>query len=142
MKETKELRSILDSGENWKAIALLELKQKKISLKNEDLTTYYVARALNQAGVLAFHIPNGGKRHIKTGAKFKAMGTMPGVADMCVIGPDGRTLWLELKDGANKQSESQQLFEKRIRLSGQSYDLAYNLEEAIRSVVDWLEFRD
>jgi hypothetical protein len=33
---------------------------------------------------LIFHIPNGGKRDIITGAKMKSMGTLPGISDLCV----------------------------------------------------------
>lgn len=53
-------------------------------------------RAVLPVGAIAFHIPNGGARDARVGAKMKALGTMPGIPDLCVI-HRGRALFLEVK---------------------------------------------
>ena len=45
-------------------------------------------------GILIFHIPNGGKRSASEGAKFKAMGVVPGIPDIFI---PAWHLWIEMK---------------------------------------------
>lgn len=85
------------------------------------------------------HVPNGEHRDPRTAAKLKAMGVLPGSADLefhwCEM--DGemkrrRLLHLELKVGNRRQSETQTAFELAMRLLGDEYHVARSINEAIR----------
>jgi hypothetical protein len=68
-----------------------------------DLLSVYANR-----GLLAFcHVPNGERRDRATAGRLKAMGTMPGVADLLVWTQGGGHFAIELKAGAGKLSPAQ-----------------------------------
>jgi hypothetical protein len=77
---------------------------------------------------LVFAIPNGGSRNIIEAKKLKATGTMPGVSDLIVV-LDSKVLFIELKTDIGKQSESQILFETKIKNLNHEYILIRNEEE-------------
>jgi hypothetical protein len=87
------------------------------------------------------HVPNGEHRDPRTAAKLKAMGVLPGSADlefhwaeMDVDYPDRkcrRLLHLELKVGNRKQTESQAGFALAMRLLDDKYYVARSIDEAI-----------
>jgi len=84
------------------------------------------------------HIPLGEHRDPRTAAKLKAMGTMPGAADLefhwIEADGDGKkrcVLHLELKAGNRKQSEPQVAYELAMRLLGDQYHVARSIDEAI-----------
>jgi len=89
--------------------------------------------------VLFFHCPNGEQRDPRTAAKLKAMGVLPGVSDLqfhwCEIDELGRksrrVLHLELKADAGRQSEAQASFALAVRLLGDEYHIARNIDEAL-----------
>lgn len=65
----------------------------------EDEVHIAVADRLRESAatnVFWFHPPNGGYRSKSTAAKFKAMGTRPGVPDLIIIA-NGKVIGLELK---------------------------------------------
>ena len=81
--------------------------------------------------VFGFAIPNAGRRTFRAAASLRAEGMMAGVADTCIMLPEGRTLWLELKDIKGVQSDEQRGFEARcVRLS-HVYRVAREFDEAI-----------
>jgi hypothetical protein len=68
-----------------------------------DLLQVYANR-----GLLTFcHVPNGERRDRATAGRLKAMGTMPGVADLLVWTQGGGHFAIELKAGAGKLSPAQ-----------------------------------
>jgi hypothetical protein len=89
--------------------------------------------------VIFRHVPNGEHRDPRTAAKLKAMGTLPGSADLefhwCEI--DGlerkhrRVLHLELKVGNRQRTGSQITFALAMRLLGDEYHVARSIDEAI-----------
>jgi hypothetical protein len=89
------------------------------------------------ADVYWFAIPNGDLRHVRVGARLKAQGVKPGVPDICVMMPAGRTKWLELKTAKGRQSPEQQGFEARCQRLGHSYALAHSFDEAVASLREW-----
>lgn len=109
-------------------------------------------RSLRKYKKFVFHLPLGGKRDVRTGAKLKAMGTQAGMADYMVIKPmfqnnDIKTnelqtdvyilnsiLFLEFKYDKGKQSESQKEFEKLSIECGHIYKVVYSIEEAISEI--------
>lgn len=60
---------------------------------------------------ILFHVPNGGKRNAIEAAKFKAMGTRPGVPDLICF-HKGQTFAIEMKYGKGKLTENQKRFHK------------------------------
>ena len=94
------------------------------------------------------HVPNGEHRDPRTAAKLKAMGVLPGSADLeffwretirPVLVPedeDGRlrALFLELKRLGGKLSEVQASFGLAMRLLGAEYMVASSIDEAIAAV--------
>lgn len=95
-------------------------------------------RRLIKPGVLFFHCPNGEFRNKRTAAKLKAMGVLPGVADLIFIraapwsfdcAPD--ILFLELKRKGEKQSDNQLAFEQRVKACGAQYRVADSVDVAI-----------
>jgi hypothetical protein len=99
----------------------------------------------DRPNVICIHVPNGGYRHKTTGARLKAMGVRPGVADLefhwsagCIFDehikrelPAAHVLYLELKTRTGKQSEAQTEFQREAELAGAMYRIAYDLDEAL-----------
>jgi len=80
-----------------------------------------------------FAINNNSVNGIK-GAMNKAMGVVPGVADMCYLKTEGRTCWIEWKTDTGKQSEEQKRFEKICRSLGHEYHIVRNEEEFLKII--------
>ena len=85
------------------------------------------------------HIPNGEYRDPRTAAKLKAMGILPGSADLefhwCEIDAlqrkCRRMLHLELKVGNRPQSIHQVAFALAVRQLGDEYHIVHSIDEAI-----------
>lgn len=77
-----------------------------------------------------FHIPNGGNRSIKEGMKFKAMGVIPGVPDMCLLS-NATAYFFEFKSMQGKLSLEQ------IRW----HEIALKLGYKIFIIQDYEEFK-
>jgi len=75
------------------------MKPADIPLTEDMLQVYSadVMRMFKAPGVIAYHVPNGGKRHIATAKKLKSFGTLAGVADWAFVLPDGSAAFIELK---------------------------------------------
>lgn len=80
---------------------------------------------------IVFHVPNGGSRNIVEAVKFKRIGVLAGVADLVVLLPDSRCVFLEVKTGAGRQSDSQKMFEKQVEKFGFEYYVVRSVEDVI-----------
>ena len=90
------------------------------------------------------HSPNGEIRDKRTGAKLKAMGTLPGAADYTIT---RRCTWsidclpevfkIEFKRKGGKQSEAQINYQRDITACGCEYIVIDDLDEWIK----WLEMK-
>lgn len=76
-----------------------------------------------------FAVPNGGTRDPREAMKFKATGTRAGVADLVILMPGARTVFIELKVEKGKQSDSQVFFEKTVTGMGFEYHICRTFEE-------------
>jgi hypothetical protein len=90
--------------------------------------------------VIMRHVPNGEHRDPRTAAKLKAMGVLPGSADLEFhwaewennrIGNVRRLLHLELKVAKRPPSHAQVVFAMRVRELGDAYHIARSIDEAI-----------
>jgi hypothetical protein len=89
------------------------------------------------------HVPNGEHRDPRTAAKLKAMGVLPGSADLEFHWVEAETfigdvrvlqrhvLHLELKVGNRKQNDAQIAFALAMKLLGDEYHVARSIDEAI-----------
>lgn len=85
---------------------------------------------------LWFHVPNGGSRNVAEAAKLKAMGTTPGIPDLCLI-IGGTTHFLELKTRKGKLSQAQWIAKVRAEKAGAVYAVAHGLDEALLQLSEW-----
>lgn len=101
------------------------------------------------------HSPNGGKRHITTAARFKAMGTKAGFPDLFLFVPKGgyHGLFIELKRPKSKTADSktrqagkvqltQQIMLDRLSAMGYKVVVAYGANHAIDEIKAYLEFKE
>ena len=90
---------------------------------------------------IIYAIPNGGSRNIIEAVKLKRTGTLSGVADLCVPCSNGKyhALFIELKVGKNKQSESQITFKNKVEMFGNCYELVYSFDEFVKVVKKYFE---
>lgn len=62
------------------------------------------------------------------------MGLLSGVSDLCVMLPDGKTLWVEVKTPKGRQSEEQKAFEAAALRLGHDYRVWRSLDDAVAFV--------
>lgn len=83
--------------------------------------------------VLAFAIPNGGKRDPKEAARLKKEGVLAGVPDVCIAEARGawHGMYIELKraDGGRVSDEQKKVIEK-LRKRGYRVEVAHGVDAA------------
>lgn len=91
--------------------------------------------------VLLHHIPNGGKREKKTGARLKMAGVKSGVPDIFLPVSRGQShgLYIELKVGKNKTTENQDIWIYRLQKQGYQVNVCYGWEEAAKVILNYLK---
>jgi len=77
---------------------------------------------------LLFHVPNGGARNAREGAKFKSMGVWKGVADFLFM-YQSTTIAIELKTSVGFLSKEQKAWRDKIGTQGFEYKVVRSLEE-------------
>jgi len=90
-----------------------------------------IVAALRDHGLMAFAIPNGGKRSKATAGRMKAEGVLAGVPDICVPMPSARTVWLEVKHGRGPTSGAQDEMHARLRLLGHRVEVVRSVGDAL-----------
>lgn len=101
---------------------------------SEDTIQKTLARHLRlraRHGVVWFHCPNGGARSARTGALLKAMGVLPGVADMIYLLPGARVVFHELKATDGEIEPSQAQFAADVRRLGFEHFVSFGLDDAL-----------
>lgn len=88
-------------------------------------------------GVIYFHVPNGEYRSPRTGARLKAMGVLPGVADITVVLPGGSVAFLELKVKGGSLNPNQRAFRTLCESNGTPYAVARTPEEVTATLRGW-----
>jgi len=101
-------------------------------LKNEDriqaeCSTWFWNYYPSQRRML-FHVNNKAKNQIE-GAKFKAMGVVKGVSDLCLICPNGGMVWIEMKTPKGSQKKEQKDFQAKVEARGHWYVIKRTFEE-------------
>lgn len=106
-----------------------------VKYQNEDQMSAYFYQYVNEhypesRGVF-FHVPNGGSRNAKEGAKFKAMGTVAGVPDYVCLSP---LFCVELKMPNGTLSQIQKKLHPIIQSKGVKLYTAYTMQQAIEAI--------
>lgn len=111
---------------------------------NEQILLFDWARA--QSGKypeleLLHHIPNGGKRDAREGARFKRMGVKAGVPDIAFPIPRGgyHGLYIEMKSPNGKVTDHQKQWLKRLSELGYAACVCFSFEEARDDILKYLE---
>lgn len=95
--------------------------------------TYYKQGAL-------FAVPNGGRRDKVTGAKLKAEGVQPGVADLVLLKPTSysHALFIEMKTSSGKQRITQKRWQANVSADGYRYEVVRSLEQFVNLVKEYI----
>ncbi len=116
-------------------------KRPKNDSPREDYEQIVVATWLSRHGVLFYHVPNGGFRDAREGAKFKKMGVFSGVPDLCIcVSRSGyHGLYIELKRvKGGKLTDSQKKWRDDLMREGYAWHMAEGHEQAIKIISDYL----
>jgi hypothetical protein len=76
-------------------------------------------------------------RRSRSGERLKRMGLQKGWTDFLLIAPGGRVHALEMKDGNNDLSGSQELFRDRLLKAGGTWGMARDYTEAMAFLNAW-----
>jgi hypothetical protein len=86
--------------------------------------------------VLWLHVPNGERRDKITGAKLRALGVLPGAADL-LLWHRGNSFALELKAPGGRPTESQLEFMARFNDAGGHTAIAEGIDRALACLDAW-----
>ena len=81
-----------------------------------------------------FHPYNGAFMSKATAGKGKAMGVLPGVADLVFVLPGGRVGFIELKAKGESLGDNQKIFRADVRRLDAGYFVAWEIED-VRDVL-------
>lgn len=109
-------------------------------IKNsEEYIQIYIISFLRKLSLeddfIALHIPNGGYRSKKEGAKLKLMGVIAGAPDILIL-KNGITHFIELKKLSGKLSPAQSIFISKANCHGFRTSIIYadDVKSAINDV--------
>ena len=96
--------------------------------------------------LILFHIPNGGWRTKAEAGVFKAMGVIPGVADLFLMKAvpknDGtwyHGLFIEMKAKGRTQSDKQKEFQSVCEKNSYAYSVADSIDKFLEVVENYLK---
>ena len=86
------------------------------------------------------HSPNGGKRHITTAVRFKAMGTLAGFPDLFLFIPKGdyHGLFIELKVKGGRTNDNQKTMIERLIKQGYMAVVCFGADDAIQAIKNYI----
>lgn len=105
----------------------------------EDRIQAAIVQALSLLRVYCFMVPNdaAGATSVAKATRLKAMGLRAGVADLVLIGPDGKAYFLEVKTPTGRLSDSQKKFQELCLARDSPYAVARSVDEAVAQVKAW-----
>lgn len=84
---------------------------------------------LQYPNLVIYAVPNGGTRNPAEAKRLKAEGVLAGVADLTIMLPQGKSLYIEMKIKGNKQTEHQKAFQQKAEALGYKYYVCYSFDE-------------
>lgn len=97
----------------------------------EHIIQKAVCEYLEAKKINFFAVPNGGARHIAVARKLKEEGVKAGVADLVLLFPEGKIIFVEMKTKKGTQQDSQKDFQKRVEDLGFKYLIWRSVDDAI-----------
>lgn len=94
-----------------------------------------------QFALLLHHSPNGGYRTASEGAKFKAMGTRAGFADLVLLLPRGiyHALFVEMKTEKGRQTALQKQWQDAVEKQGYKYEICRSFGDFINIITNYIK---
>jgi len=103
---------------------------------------------------LLFHIPNGGNRSMREGAKFKSIGVVAGIPDLMLCVPSKQEiriqtevtyvvlhgLFIEMKADKGKLSEAQLKVHPKLKNAGYEVIIINDFNDFKENIISWLKF--
>lgn len=88
-----------------------------------------------------FAVPNGGRRDKVTGARLKAEGVRPGVADLILLKQRHGygALLIEMKTSKGVLSQLQRIWRNHVSLDGYKYVVCRSVQDFIKEVNEYLD---
>lgn len=78
---------------------------------------------------LIYAVPNGGLRNSLEAKRLKEEGVLAGVADLVVMLPQGKSLYIEMKVKGNRQTDNQKAFQQKAEALGYKYYVCYSFDQ-------------
>lgn len=75
------------------------------------------------------NIPTRGSREI-----YRRMGLLSGVADLCIMLEEGKTVWVEVKTPRGVQSDTQKAWAQCVQKLGHDYRIWRSIDDAVQFV--------
>ena len=97
---------------------------------------------LQYPDLIIYAVPNGGSRNVREAQRLKAEGVLAGVADLVVLLPQGKSLYIEMKVKGNRQTDNQKAFQGKAITLGHPYTVCYSFEEfknAVESAIEKIQ---
>lgn len=94
---------------------------------------------LQYPDLIIYAVPNGGSRNVREAQRLKAEGVLAGVADLVVMLPQGKSIYIEMKVKWNKQTDNQKEFQKKAIELGHTYAVCYSFEEFQQIIENQIE---
>jgi hypothetical protein len=87
--------------------------------------------------LIAFHVPNGGWRTPAEAARFRWLGVLSGVPDICIVGRDGVVRFIEVKSETGSLSLAQREMRDRLLAMRCPYVVARNVDDVRVAFKAW-----
>jgi len=87
--------------------------------------------------LVIFHPANGGWRSKAEAARFKWLGVLAGVPDLCVIGQDGAVYFIEVKAEGGSLSPAQRDMRDRLTAMRVPYAVARSIDDVRQAFAIW-----
>ena len=98
--------------------------------KEEHNLQVSIVKYLRLCGIMCFAVGNGGSRNLLEGANLKREGVLAGVSDLIVLLPN-KAVFVEIKTKIGRQSESQKIFEEKVKSLGFEYLLWRSIDDCL-----------
>lgn len=101
------------------------MKQEESNLQSACVRWF----RLQYPNLVIYAVPNGGSRNVREAQRLKTEGVLAGVADLVVLLPQGKSLYIEMKVKGNKQTLNQKEFQQKAEVLGHTYAVCYSFED-------------
>lgn len=104
---------------------------KHLESKIQKTVVQYLRLELRHIGGIVYAVPNGDKRDEIVAARLKQEGVLAGVADLHILLPGGKIVFVEMKTKKGVQSQNQKIFQSTVEELGFEYLIWRSIDDAI-----------